>query len=137
MGHTQMDRILIIKHPNTSMAEVQTTDRLCEYRWRLSPPADEELSAEFIAFRDKLEDIHGIEKVSIGRHDISIDRYDVFSFDELIPQVIDVLKGYTGKTEYEITVDDRAAEYEAREAARRAARAAKGLPEYDERDDDY
>lgn len=109
-GETAMARILIIKHPNTAMAEIQTTDRLCEYQYSFSPPADDELTPEFIAFRDKLKALHGFQKIEIGRHEISMERYEVFSFEELIPQVINALKEFTG-SEYEVTTDGRAERY--------------------------
>lgn len=123
-----MTRLLIIKHPNTYMAEIQTTDRLCEYRYSFSPPADEELDPKFIAFRDALTAIHGLKEIRVGRHDIHMERYEVFSFDELIPQVIDVLKAFTG-SEYDVSVDDRSEEYE-RMRSERSGRASRY-------DDDY
>lgn len=105
-----MARLLIIKHPNTDMAEIQTTDRLCDYRYYFNPPADEELSPEFIAFRDALTAIHGFKEIRVGRHDIHMERYEVFSFDDLIPQVVDALKAFTG-SEYDVTIYDRAERY--------------------------
>lgn len=99
-------KLLIIKHPNTDMVEIQTTDRLCEYRYAFSPPADEELSPEFIAFRNDLRGIHGLDGVNVGRHSIHLERYEVFEWDDLIPQAVDALKKFTG-SEYETTVVDR------------------------------
>jgi len=104
-----MHKLLIIKHPNTDMAEIQTTDRLCDYQYYFNPPADEDLTPEFIKFRDELQSIHGFKEIEIGRHDIHMERFEVFEFDNLIPLVVDALKRFTGTAEYSVTMDDRAA----------------------------
>lgn len=101
-----MAKLLIIKHPNKSYAEIQTTDRLCDYRYKYAPPSGDELPEKFIKFRDKLRAIYGLEDVKIGRHDISMERYEVFEWEGIITEVIAILKEYTG-SEYEITTDDR------------------------------
>lgn len=106
-----MERILTVFHPNEAMATIQTTSRLCEHRYYFSPPADEELSKEFIALREEIQGIHGTVKVEIGRHDIHVERYEVFEWDEIIPKIIDALKKYTGVLEYNISIDDQAEKY--------------------------
>lgn len=115
-----MAKLLIIKFANTDMAEIQTTDRLCNYRYYFSPPVDDELSPEFIAFRDELNAIYGLKKIEIGRHEIHMERYEVFEFDDLFPKVIEAMKKFTGTTDYETTIDDRAAKYEQEQAERKS-----------------
>lgn len=98
--------LLAIMWPNETRLDIQTRDRLCEYKWAHTPPADEELSNEFKEFRDKLNGIHGIEKADIGRHVVHVERFDIFTWEELVPQIAAVMTAFTG-TEYTVRWDDR------------------------------
>ena len=102
-----MEKMLIIYHPNKSIAEVQVTSRLCEYQWKHSPPTDEELAPDFIAFRSKLRSIRGVKRVDVGRHDLTIERYEVFDWTDIIPQATAIVSEFTGDKCSTVTDDRR------------------------------
>lgn len=107
---TDMTKLLAIKWPNEERLDIQVRDRLCDYQWAHSPPSDEELSGSFKAFRDKLRAVHGIDKIDIGKHVIHVGRYEIFDWEELVPQMAEIISAFTGST-YEIVWDDRRKTY--------------------------
>ncbi|ENN86034.1 hypothetical protein RHSP_31701 [Rhizobium freirei PRF 81] len=102
------NRIVIILHGNEDMVTLGTTARLCDYQWVYSPPSDEELSKRFIAFRKRLQRVSGVKEIHIGKHEVRIERYEAFLWNEIVPNVVPILARYAKFSDFVIRLrDDR------------------------------
>lgn len=96
---------LIIYHPNTTMAEIQTKARLLEKDYYFSKTPDD-APAHFQAMEQAMKKSRGVKKLEIGRHEIHIERYEVFEWDEVISPIVDALASALG-IGLQSKVDDR------------------------------
>ena len=78
---------LVIYHPNNDFAEVQTKAVLFDKKYKFDKTPDD-APANLISMETSIRKIPGIKKVEIGKHNIGIERFQVFEWDEIIPHVI-------------------------------------------------
>lgn len=96
---------LVIYHPNTAMAEVQTKVPLLDKKYS-SETTPDDAPAEMIRLEKAVNCMRGVKSVRIGRHDINLEKWDVFNWDEIIPAVLDALKTAIS-IDLDVTYDDR------------------------------
>lgn len=116
------NRIVVILHGNEDMITLGVTAKLCDYHWTYSPPADEELSEKFLSFRNSLQDLSGVKEIHIGKHEVRIERYEAFMWDEIIPGCVAILAKYAEFPDYIIRLRDNRPTHEYGERGERGSR---------------
>lgn len=100
--------ILVIRHSNTERVEVQTNARLSnnKYSFNEGDLIGGVQVPGYDAFKAKLLAIPGIDQVHIGRHNVNLERFEVFPWEPIIDAVVEQVALFAAP-KINVKVDDR------------------------------
>lgn len=82
---------LVIFYPNPVCAEVQTKSVLLDKKYHFNDTPDD-APANLLSMEASMRKIPGVKSCNIGRHDIHLERFEVFEWSEIIDHVIAALE---------------------------------------------
>lgn len=98
-----MTKIIQIMHPNTDFAEIATDYRLCDARYHFNKDGKDERA---LAFEAKIGAMNGVKKAEMGKHELHLERYEAFEWEELFDAITPLVVAYMNES-IVITTDDR------------------------------